>query len=448
MKNFKKAVTLFTVAIVLLTVLSGCHPFPEDPPVAMVILAGNHANSKIPDVPIQKEIYKAYSVFGSVCIVVVDGNPTAIRDSNGKLLGFLEESDVKRAKTVYKDNHDYWESKILKAQIERVETQSSNPSDDPEVDTLLSLTVAFETLNQIENYMDFMKKDGDDKVKIKKELIIYDTGLCTSGALSFLNQKYFKLIKCGVKVWENEETKVEVENLVESLYKSSDIPNLEGVTVTWYGLGKVNEPQPLLNNIEIVNLQYIWGEILEMAKATPSKVAGSDETGFFVALNADKTYACSQPVTPVFFWDNIGNGDNPELPPYLTEEKLGFQKDIWEFREDVDPLSILKPYADNLNYYPDMKILLAGSTADPSKNGGDVDLSEKRANAVREILVQLGVDSNRIEIIGLGAKAPWYDLNEWVDGEFITDSIAAKSNRAVAILPRNSEMAKMIMGDN
>ncbi len=62
------------------------------------------------------------------------------------------------------------------------------------MDTLSALFVAAESLNVIENSM------GTD---VDKEIIILDTGVCTSGVLNFCIPEYRDLISYEGKIWEN-----------------------------------------------------------------------------------------------------------------------------------------------------------------------------------------------------------------------------------------------------
>lgn len=441
--------------------LSGCGKMrsapPSELPIALVILAGNHANSKKQDIHIQSKVTQVYEGFGTIRVVGIDGSPSVIRDAEGHILGCIDDETVKKSKRYYKRNKPYWEQNILMPQVKAFLPALTIPADDTEVDTLDSLRVAANELNSAEATM------GKE---IKKEIIIYDTGLCTSGALNFLNTDYFRFVKCGVKIQQDAEIKEEVDRFINHLYEQAEIPDLDGVMVTWYGLGNVDLPQPPLSNLDIVNLQYIWGEILRKAKAVPSQAGGSDsDYGIFVSINADSSLACEQTVTPVIFWEGVGEIVNDETspeaedeitslgyentayeePPKFTEEKLGFQPESAEFYSEEEAQNILRPYASNLINYPAMQVLLVGTTADPNRNGGGKELSLERAQAVKDTFVSLGVPADRIDIIGKGATSPWYK-DEWASGEF--DRSIAKENRAVYILPADSEMAKEMLEEN
>ena len=84
-----------------------------------------------------------------------------------------------------------------------------------------------------------------------------------------------------------------------------------------------------------------------------------------------------------------------------------------------------------------------GTTADPNRCGGDLDLSWARAEAVPDCFISLGVDARRFEILGWGAREPLYDPAEWETGSF--NSETAKKNRTVRIYSLESDVAKKLL---
>jgi len=67
---------------------------------------------------------------------------------------------------------------------------------------------------------------------------------------------------------------------------------------------------------------------------------------------------------------------------------------------------ILDGLADLLKEYPSMEILVEGHTDNNGKANDLRRLSEDRAKAVREYLINEGIDASRIESIGLGGSKP------------------------------------------
>lgn len=75
----------------------------------------------------------------------------------------------------------------------------------------------------------------------------------------------------------------------------------------------------------------------------------------------------------------------------------------------------LTPAADNeidklasfMKEYPNRNVLIEGHTDNMGSEGANLDLSIKRANAVRDKLIARDISRSRITISGLGQNAPW-----------------------------------------
>lgn len=452
MKTYLSKRFIIVILILAIGFSSGCtNKLPDEQPTALIIIAGNHANSNRCDISLYNKIENVYSLFGNIKVIVIDGNPTIVKDENGNPIGYCDEIFINKSKKQYQDNEEYWRNNYILPKASQVNNFINKVcSDDPEVDTLKSLQVAAKELN---SFMTFMEPNT------KKEIIICDTGLSTIGELSFLDTTNNKILGSQKKLWEDEEGRATVKNMIDKLNLA--LPELSGVTITWYGIGIVSGDQDELSILTMRNLQYIWGEILHASGAIGGSNDNIDNTynqyGIFVDVNSGEPIVSNQKVTKVIFEQNIEspideNHDgssppepsDPPPPPSIAPDTF-FVADKASFREDIDPYTLLQPWVNSIERYPSMSFVLVGSTADPNKNGGSTSLSKARANAVKNILVELGVDSNRLEVVGVGSKAPWYDENEWQNGKFITDSEAAKSNRTVRIFPFNSPTAQEIL---
>lgn len=62
--------------------------------------------------------------------------------------------------------------------------------------------------------------------------------------------------------------------------------------------------------------------------------------------------------------------------------------------------------ADVINRYPDTRLIVEGHTDNEGMESVNLKLSEKRADAVKKMLVRYGVDKLRIEVLALGGSAP------------------------------------------
>lgn len=64
-----------------------------------------------------------------------------------------------------------------------------------------------------------------------------------------------------------------------------------------------------------------------------------------------------------------------------------------------------------MNQYPDTFIRVEGYTDSTGSDEVNMNLSQKRAESVKNLLVQNGVDAHRMETVGFGESNPRYDNN-------------------------------------
>ena len=82
----------------------------------------------------------------------------------------------------------------------------------------------------------------------------------------------------------------------------------------------------------------------------------------------------------------------------------------------------------------DVTVLLVGTTAGDTNSDYALSLSLDRANAVRNSLIDLGVDPSQIITTGLGSCDPWHVYGLGLGAE-------ASVNRKVVIVDASSDIA-------
>ena len=86
----------------------------------------------------------------------------------------------------------------------------------------------------------------------------------------------------------------------------------------------------------------------------------------------------------------------------------------------------IKALADFMKQYPQTSTVVEGHTDSVGSDAYNQGLSERRANAVREVLVnQYGVESNRVQAVGYGESRPVAD-NATADGRAINRRVEAE----------------------
>ncbi len=99
--------------------------------------------------------------------------------------------------------------------------------------------------------------------------------------------------------------------------------------------------------------------------------------------------------------DVVNTGE--ELRVTMPQDLL-FAYNRTDLRPDLrEDLAVL---AANLNDYPDTSVIVAGHTDSDGSEEYNLDLSERRAQTVGNVLVANGVDRFRIQTIGYGESRP------------------------------------------
>lgn len=145
---------------------------------------------------------------------------------------------------------------------------------------------------------------------------------------------------------------------------------------------------------------------------------------------------CNDPNCP------IHHGDDRPPVDIKTDDVIRFKPNSYEFVDEAAANAVLEEFVDSFKTYferyPDGKIYLVGGIAktDSNRTTEIGNLSQQRADTVRQSLIDLGIDEDRLIAIGIGINDPWRN-DEWVDGYFNEE--VAKTNRRVWVIPDQYE---------
>ena len=410
MKKTFSIIIAFVLIITLTTTLTGCFGDGNesdkklDEKAAVCYVIANTANSKglnFNSPLVQDTVYSTVRNYGFIAVVNADGNPEIVHASSYD----LED----KYKSASKEKLDM-DARSKATNI--ILSMQSIIADDPEVDYLESLRLAVRTLSSLDGYE-------------SKTIVFMGTGLSTAGVMNFSNN----LISA------------EPETVVNILYEKSEIPDFSGMTVYSQQLGDVASPQQELTSAQRMKLEKIYGGIVE-------KGGGKFVYNEIIANPVDETkqYPSVTPVklpvdTPIEYDDVEFEEENVlDEPIVFTEEKIGFVADKDTFLDPKKANETIRPVAEYLKSQPTVSIVLAGTTAGDTDSDFSLTLSKQRAVAVKNVLVEFGVEADRIITIGLGSeKDPWHVKNAGYEGA------AAASNRKVVVLDATSERAVSIL---
>lgn len=136
-----------------------------------------------------------------------------------------------------------------------------------------------------------------------------------------------------------------------------------------------------------------------------------------------------------------------EVPFELNSTQVMFVADKAVFVSEADAKAALAPVAEIILAHPDHPILIAGTTATSGEQASCVKLSNRRAEAVKSLLVDaFGVPEPQLRTIGLGYEADPFVRGKDRDanGKFV-ESEGAK-NRRVIIMDAEDPVARQLLG--
>lgn len=432
MKKNNSLICSLLVAVFTIISLVGCegHTVLQEEPTAVCIIVSKHANAPvISTTQFYDIVYTAAYNYGSVSAISVEGEPKVLCD--------------------YKINPpDKWVDNTKRCRIAADDAQvilsriASAEASTPETDTLTALSMGADILQS--------------KTESVKLLCIDDSFLSTAGLLNFAASNLLEQ---------------EPDSVVAQLEERFAIPDLSGVDVMVMGIGQTCGNQAALGSAYEHKLESIWTAIFEatgcaslsinrtplgdnepQTSLTVSTVTIiSDGLKFNVTKEAETENNIIEETTPAL---------EPSIPEPITietEKKVSEQTlpEVVRFDETtvkfvgnsdvfVNPelaAKTLELVAELLQDYPNLKVILAGMTA--SVGGDGIELSLKRAEAVKSILIAAGADETQIRCVGLGRTDNFLRVDDTDSNGNLIESVA-KFNRAVFLFTEDSDTAEKL----
>ena len=212
-------------------------------------------------------------------------------------------------------------------------------------------------------------------------VIVMDSGLQTTAPLDFSS---------GLIV-DDPQT------ITSYLKNANELPNLQGRHVEFVGLGWTAPPQPTLSIADQKKVVQIWNDI---ATAAGANCVWADPTADTKNAISDRPPVAivtppPPPAAPVkCSVTNLDDANN-----------VGFDFDSTTFRDPSGARATLRQLA-RVILQSGESVTLTGSTSSEGSDGYNQALSLKRADAVKQVLAQLGVSVGRISTFGDGSHLP------------------------------------------
>ena len=407
MRVIKKSMVLL-VAFMFMFGLTACG---EKRDISTAVVVGVHSNSPVIALnsdSLRDTLYEVCYYHGKVTFVNVDGDPQAFFSTK------IPENDTLGLS-------DHKKNEIANNYLIQLETQLENAqADNPEVDTLEAIRIAAQSLK------------GTDGEKV---MLIMDSGLQTTSYLNF------------TKGYLNASP----ESIVQLLDEKNALVDLQGIDVYWSLLGETSFPQESLSVNQKKELEDIWTAIL--------KASGAKSINFMSDLPTAEAYEGLPDVSLVDaeeeFIEMTDQSEKEDLSDDVKEKsteapviarykldstKLQFVGDKAEFVDVNSAKETIKDIANKLIEHPDAKIFVIGSTA----SGNDKDflklLSSDRADAVKNLMIEMGVNDDQVISFGLADEDPWH-IDDQDESGYQIETFAAQ-NRKVVIMDINDPEAE------
>ncbi len=409
MKNIVKVLSFMSIISLLLT---GCGSNVSSVKATenqnLIVILGNHMHNYVPDTSLCEEALRSACMEeGMVGVIISGGTPYL---ASGKSISIpKQQSGLSNAKI----------RQIVDSEVEQIETlMSTSMAEGEEVDLLGALELASREANS-------------DKYSGKTDVYIFDSGVST---------KVFDMSLLNI---EN----VDVQKIVEALQEKSMIADYSKMgVIQWYSCG--DTPYKLSRN-KSEKIKELWEAIITAGGG--NVVFHSDTaTGTF---SEELPYVTKIPNTVEFIIEPESVEEEGESvqtsfeePVVFPECSVGFNPGETTFLDEAVAKDSLEDVASFLLSNPEKRMLVSATTARWGTKSYMLDLSQRRADKVKDLLISMGVNSSQIETIGLGADSGFYVPDQDEDGNLIEEK--AVKNRTIVCMDIEADIAGRILSGN
>ncbi|MBR5800456.1 MAG: OmpA family protein [Lachnospiraceae bacterium] len=384
------------VGLLVLGMVTGCNK-SENSKTALAVVVGDHENSM--EIPrgaptVKKELYRCCSTYGSVAFVCVDGDPKMYYQTD------IPEPEVRGLTESKKKSIANRFTEQLLVEIQRAHPQVA------EVDTLKAIKLAAFSLQ------------GSDE-SVDKVMVIMDSGLSTTGYLDFTE---------GL-------LSADVEDIIKNLKKEEALPLLQDIRIVWMYIGQTASPQEELSDKQKNKLREIWETVLLEGGAKSVDFASD-----IASELSDENYPNVSIVDVEEQSIEVEIGDLIDIF-VLDNERVQFVGDKAVFVDEELAMESIKEVAEKLIDHPNNKVYVIGTTASGDREFCEW-LSTERAQAVTEVLIDMGVSPSQLQPMGLGFNDPWHENDLDETGRQIEEK--ASQNRKVMVIDVNGDEAKKL----
>jgi outer membrane protein OmpA-like peptidoglycan-associated protein len=236
-------------------------------------------------------------------------------------------------------------------------------------------------------------------------VVLVDSGLQTAAPIDFANDRLLE---------------ANPSDVADYLAKENLLPDLKGRTVYLVGLGNTAPPQQPLDNNQRAHVVDTWKAIAEKSGACVVTEQQANSEPSLAGLPEVPVVAAPAEPSPNFCGTvELGESDN-----------ISFEPDSATFRSPEAAKDTLRKFADVMRDGRHRADLM-GTTASEGPVAGRLELSARRANAVKDVLVGLGVPAADLSARGVGSDWDGRQPDIGPDGQLLPGP--AGQNRKVVM---------------
>lgn len=263
-------------------------------------------------------------------------------------------------------------------------------------------------------------------------LVYYCGGKSTSGLINMIESPVYSL---------------DVEGSVDSVARNMNA-DMSGIDVIWYCCGDFGNGQPKLSANEKAQLKSFYEKLFD--------ALGAKSVTFRDNLPSAESYCF--PATPVSIMDVEGTVSGlknlvaltPDIfvtadtsvlenPIVIPEDQVRYKPDSAEFLNSDAAMDAIQPVAAFLAANPDVNILLYGTCAGDADSSYTLRLGKARAESVKHILVESGIDENRITAVTVKVvDDPYYQFGLGIGAD-------ASVNRKCVMMDMSTALAQQLL---
>lgn len=408
-------VMFFMACVILLTACGSAeeseYEHREKEEVHLVVIIGSHNNApKVNLGLIEELVYQACLSYGKITLICDDGSPySCVVDIPEQQKGLTKAKYISIANEQTK---------------EILEAASRMTAKTEQVDTLKAVQLGARSLKSAEI--------ETDSAVITRKMVILDSCLSTTGALNFT---------------QSSLDGISVDDIIRQLRDIGELPDMSIIDeVTVYTCGDTAGRQPTLTESNRETLKDVWSSLFSACGVTANM---KDDLPLSAVYDTDDlpgvdTVAVEQDSVSISSEEETGEVLQTGVVISFDETSVSFRPGTAELADPDKAQKSLEYVTGFLSSHPNYELLICGTTACWGGEAYCKDLSVRRAEAVRGLLIESGIAEDRLCVAGVGYSFSDFYTHDLTENGDLDESIAPR-NRTVKIMNLHSDTAERVL---